>query len=241
MGKLRRYCVTYPILFTIIYLFLTALFLIKPVRHKIFFDMRPDAIKMLHEVIKSVSHYILAGIFVFWIIMYVIYLIIKWFVPWPFKKPLMRAPVLKECNEAGVFQLLDSIKRVVFSFDSPYDRFMNVLKAFHHFLRRNLIDILNLMGMNISDIDNDYVDTSALGDVDIDNNALDKKQRKRQDKQYKKYVKKTGADERGHHMDKYMQCVEENVNVNWNPVDNITALTSCRAMIMEDIMGTITD
>lgn len=89
--------------------------------------------RVFFSIIKSLFHYIL----IFLIIMYIIYLIVKAFVPnfpIPFKTIILSITPLYELRKAGVFGLFDAIIGIFSSGASPLNKVIAVVKAFGRFL-----------------------------------------------------------------------------------------------------------
>ena len=91
--------------------------------------------RLVLSVINSMFHWIL----LFLVIMYIIYLLIKMFVPniWPFlplKNIFLSITPLYELRRAGVFGLFDAVVNLIFSSDPFLIRILKVGQAFGRFL-----------------------------------------------------------------------------------------------------------
>lgn len=82
------------------------------------------------------------------IILYIIYVIIRTFVPWPFKKPLLRAQPFRAMRESGLIRLLDSIFGIIFSRASFLNRFKRAGYAAGTFFTGYTLYIFGMMGYN---------------------------------------------------------------------------------------------
>ena len=91
--------------------------------------------RLVFSIINSMFHWIL----LFLVIMYIIYLLIKMYVPniWPIlplKNILLAITPLYELRRAGVFGLFDAVVGIIFSTSSIPDRFRRLGRAFGRFL-----------------------------------------------------------------------------------------------------------
>lgn len=89
--------------------------------------------RVFFSIIKSVFHYIL----IFLVIMYIIYLLVKKFVPnipIPFRNIILSITPLYELRKAGVFGLFDAILGIFGSSASPLNKLVALVRAFGRFL-----------------------------------------------------------------------------------------------------------
>lgn len=94
----------------------------------------------LYNLFLALSHQVFGYILMFLLIMYVIWLIIKWFIPnfpLPFKKILLRLPPIYQLEKSGIFGLMDGVRKTIISNDRLNRRLARVGYSISQFLIRS--------------------------------------------------------------------------------------------------------
>lgn len=106
-----------------------------------------SVVGVIMYVFNAIFHYII----MFLIIVYIIWLIIKKFVPnfpIPFKRILLRLPPFYPLDKAGVLPLMDSVRKILFSKLPLSQRFMRAGKSIGTFFATSTAFIMKKFGLN---------------------------------------------------------------------------------------------
>jgi len=104
-----------PCLYLVGYILFWVLFPVIPFDHQILFRrMDPEGFFIpLWGSMYTVSHYVAAAVAVVWLIIWIVYNIIRAVFPWPIKKPLLRIPIFRVPAKRGLFRLFDALADLI--------------------------------------------------------------------------------------------------------------------------------
>jgi len=230
MG-IRTTLIEIPVKFSIWYMILFVFSLVGYVMPKRVFNLRRWRPSWLFPPvwsgIRTVQHYLLIAILVFWGIFYGIYLFIKMFIPWPIKNPLLRIPPLKQFRSAGLFAMFDRILEVIPKGKSVWWKLREIGVAIAVFVQRNAQDLLRTLG----------IAKEKPSDVDLEDE--EKERAKEREKRYKRFMKRRGIDDHADFFERYFSCVEENIRPDFDPEKNAAALIQCRQRSVTGILDAL--
>jgi hypothetical protein len=190
----------------------------------------------LYGVFVFLMNLIFKWILLFLILVYITWLIIKKYVPnfpIPFKMILLRMPPWRPLEKAGVLQLIDSLRKIIFSNQSVEGRLSGVGRAVGNFFGKSLIYVQSYTRAKISGVRTPAPPTYSVSGPSSSEAAI------RKGSKPSPYEE----DEVQQIQDEYLQCIEEETIPIYNDmggmekaqalIKNSSASTKCKVKSMQ--------
>lgn len=120
-------------------------------------------------IFTAIFHYILIAL----VIIYILWIIIKKFVPnfpIPFKKILLRLPPFRPLERAGILPLIDDVRKILFSVMPLKDRVEKAGRSIGRFLSRSFGFVLGMAGIKFDGVSSQP--SRRRGGAEDDDSAL---------------------------------------------------------------------
>lgn len=193
--------IDYIIIFIVIYLLvMIGRWFVLP-HLKVFPNIPPQwlwtsVVGVILYIFNAIFHYIIMAL----IIIYILWIIIRKFVPnfpIPIRRILLRLPPFRPLEQAGILPLMDRVRKVFFSHLPISQRLMNAGEAIGLFLASSTTFIMNKFGMKVPII--------PMGGQSADNLQPHKERKLSREEQAKQDAEDREVRE------SYLQCIEESI------------------------------
>ncbi len=147
-------------------------------------------------IFNAIFHYIIMIL----IIIYILWLIIRKFVPnfpIPIRRILLRLPPFRPLEQAGILPLMDRVRKVIFSRLPVSKRLMNAGEAIGLFLASSTTFIMNKFGMNVPTLP--FAGGTTEDVKPYKERKLSKKEKAKQEAEDREV------------RESYLQCIEESI------------------------------
>lgn len=110
-----------------------------------------SVVGVILAICTAIFHYIVIAL----VIIYIIWIIIKKFVPnfpIPFKKILLRMPPFRPLERAGILPLIDDVRKILFSVMPLSDRVEKAGRSIGRFLSRSFGFVMGMAGIKVGGV-----------------------------------------------------------------------------------------